>query len=116
MPKGTDAEKAARKTAMQAAYKGAAEVPLDTMRASVEALHLAKLAAEKGNRNAITDAGVAALLAGAAMRGAALNVRVNLAALKDEDARADLEERMASLQGEGEAVARDVATIVESAL
>jgi len=115
-PKGTDAERAARKEAMQAAYRGAAEVPLDTMQACVEAFHLAKMAAEKGNRNAITDAGVAALLAGAAMRGAALNVRVNLAALKDEAARAGLEGRMASLQGEGEAVARDVATLVEHAL
>ncbi|TLZ50671.1 MAG: cyclodeaminase/cyclohydrolase family protein, partial [Methanobacteriota archaeon] len=52
--KGTDAEREARKEAMQAAYKRATEVPMETIRACVDALDLAKLAAEKGNRNAIT--------------------------------------------------------------
>lgn len=83
LPKATDAERAARKAAMQAAFKRASEVPMDTIRACLDALALARAAAETGNRNAITDAGVAALLAQAAMRGAALNVKINLAAIAD---------------------------------
>jgi glutamate formiminotransferase / formiminotetrahydrofolate cyclodeaminase len=62
----------------------AAEVPLETARAAVEVAQLAALLAEKGNTNAITDAGVAALLAVAAARGAAYNVRVNVQALEDK--------------------------------
>ena len=62
----------------------AAEVPLETARAAVEVAQLAALVAEKGNTNAVTDAGVAALLAAAAAKGAAYNVRVNVQALEDK--------------------------------
>jgi glutamate formiminotransferase/formiminotetrahydrofolate cyclodeaminase len=61
----------------------AAEVPLETARASVEVAQIAVLVAEKGTSNAVTDAGVAALLAGAACKGADYNVRVNVSALED---------------------------------
>ncbi len=83
-PKGTDAEKAARVEAMQAAYKRATEVPLETMEACSEVLELAAAALEKGNRGATTDAAVAILLAEAGLRGASLNARINLASIRDE--------------------------------
>ena len=99
LPKSTDAERAARKAAMQEAFRRATDAPLDTARAGIEALALARLAAEKGNRNAISDAGVAGLLADVAVRGAALNVRINLAAIADGAWREDRERALADLLG-----------------
>jgi formiminotetrahydrofolate cyclodeaminase len=116
LPKGTDAERAARKDAMQVAYKRATEVPMETIRAALDALELARLAAEKGNRNAITDAGVAALLAEAAMRGAALNVKINLAAIADAAWRATAEADVQGLLERGARIAREVVDLVESKL
>ena len=79
------AEAAARRAdAVRTALLKAAEVPLETARAAVEVAQIAVLVAEKGNTNAVTDAGVAALLAQAACKGAAYNVRVNVQALDDK--------------------------------
>ena len=84
MPKGTPEEKAARDKAMEEATLYAASVPLKTMEASLKALPLALEMAEKGNPASTSDAGVAALAATAAIRGAALNVRINAAGLTDK--------------------------------
>ena len=73
----------ARESAITAALLDAAAVPLETARACVEVAALAAAAATKGNRNAVTDAGVAALLAEAGCRAAAYNVRVNVQSLTD---------------------------------
>ncbi|MBI4416417.1 MAG: cyclodeaminase/cyclohydrolase family protein [Euryarchaeota archaeon] len=116
MARGTDGQRAARKEAMQAAYRRATEVPLQTMRACLEALELATEAAEKGNRSAITDAGVAALVAQAAMRGAALNARVNLASIADQGWRATREEELETLLRRAGEVAHGVDDIVQSRL
>jgi glutamate formiminotransferase/formiminotetrahydrofolate cyclodeaminase len=72
-----------RAQAITDALLGAAAVPLETARAATQVAALAATAAEKGNPNAVSDAGVAALLAEAACRGAAYNVRINIAALED---------------------------------
>ncbi len=83
MPKGTEEEKAARAAALEEATLYAASVPLRTMEAALKALPLALEMAEKGNPASASDAGVAALAAVAGIRGAALNVRINAAGLKD---------------------------------
>lgn len=101
LPKAGDAERAARKDAMQEAYKRATEVPMETIRTSLDALELARRAAEKGNRNAITDVGVAAILAQAAMRAAALNVKINLAAIADLVWREGIETELEALLRRG---------------
>jgi len=116
MPKATDADRAARKGAMQDAYRGATEVPMETVRAAIEALELAKSAAEKGNRSAITDAGVAALLAQAAMRGASLNVRINLAAVADPLWREAVEKDLEGLLERGAELAHAVDDLVRARL
>jgi glutamate formiminotransferase/formiminotetrahydrofolate cyclodeaminase len=85
LPKTTDAEKAARVAAIQAANKGACEVPLKTMALAVEALKHGLVIAEKGNKNSITDAGVAGFCLKTALQGALLNVFINLPGIKDED-------------------------------
>ena len=84
MPKGTAEEKAARDKALEEATLYAAQVPLMTMEAALEALPLALEMARSGNPASASDAGVAALAATAGIRGAALNVRINAASLKDK--------------------------------
>jgi len=85
MPRQTEEEKAARRAAIQAALKGATDVPMKVAEACVKVLDLCTPAAEKGNVNAVSDAGVAALMAEAGLRSAALNILINLGAIKDED-------------------------------
>ena len=84
LPKEPADAAARRSETVTNALLKAAEVPLETARAAVEVAQLAALVAEKGNTNAVTDAGVAALLASAAARGAAYNVLVNVQALEDK--------------------------------
>ena len=84
MPKETDEEKAARQQAMQAALKSAAEVPLEVMENCLEALKTTYNAVGKSNTNAASDLGVAALGLGAGVKGAWLNVKINLSGIKDE--------------------------------
>lgn len=83
MPKGTDEEKAAREKAMEEATLYATKVPIKTMTAAAKALPLARQMAETGNPASASDAGVGAIAALAAIRGAELNVRINAAGLKD---------------------------------
>lgn len=85
LPKGTDEEKAQRRQAIQAATRLATEVPFRVVEVSLEVLKLAKEMAFFGNKNALSDAGVAGLLGVAACRGAAYNVLINLPGLKDEE-------------------------------
>lgn len=85
MPKGTKEEKEARAAALQAATLYATEVPLRTMKASFEAFEILQAMAEKGNPASVSDAGVGALAARAAVLGAWLNVRINAAGLKDRE-------------------------------
>jgi len=85
MPKGSDQDKKARRRSLQAATRQATEVPLQVMRRSQRVVRLAARMAEIGNRNALSDALVAAELGRAAVRGAAYNARINLSGLSDED-------------------------------
>jgi glutamate formiminotransferase/formiminotetrahydrofolate cyclodeaminase len=79
------------------ALLSAAQVPLETARACARVAELAAIAAEKGNTNAASDAGVAALLAEASCRGAVLNVRINVASLEDKSLGAGLLEEAKQL-------------------
>jgi formiminotetrahydrofolate cyclodeaminase len=83
LPKGTDEEKRARSERIQEALRAATETPLDVMRACDRALQLARVVATFGNRNASSDVGVAVELLRAALRGARLNVDVNLGSITD---------------------------------
>ena len=83
LPKSTDEEKAARGDAIQRALKGATDVPLEVMRRSVEALRQGVEVARNGHRAASSDVAVAFELLDAGLRGAALNVQINLEGLSD---------------------------------
>ena len=97
LPKEPADAAARRSEAVTNALLKAAAVPLETARAAVEVAQIALAVAEKGNTNAMTDAGVAALLAEAACRGADYNVRVNVSALEDPSKGAGLAAESAKL-------------------
>ena len=92
LPKGTHDEQARRTQALQAATKGAIDVPLRVMKLCEKALPFVERVAEKGNKKSISDAGVAALVLHAAVKGAWLNVLINLPGLPDNEGRAIHEE------------------------
>lgn len=83
MPKSTDEEKAARAEALEKATLYATEVPLNTMKTAYDAFELLEAMAREGNPASVSDAGVGALAARAAVLGAQLNVRINASGLKD---------------------------------
>lgn len=86
LPRDTEEQRAVRVARVADATRAATEAPLATARAAAEVLSLAETLAPIGNRHAISDVGVAALLAVTALRGAALNVRINLPFLEPDDA------------------------------
>jgi glutamate formiminotransferase/formiminotetrahydrofolate cyclodeaminase len=96
-PKATDEEKAVRKAGIDAAMRGATEVPLETLRLVVEALELGVTVAALGNRSAVSDVSVGAGLLEAAANGATANVRINLEGLGDEEYRRDTAESVAGM-------------------
>jgi len=85
LPRDTPEEKAARSAAIQEALKKATVVPMQIAETCVKVLDLCTPAAEKGNVYAVSDAGVAALMAEAGLRSAALNVLININAIKDRE-------------------------------
>jgi formiminotetrahydrofolate cyclodeaminase len=90
LPRGTERERHARDVQVATATREATMAPLETARRSATVLELAERLAPIGNTNAVSDVGVGALLAATALRGAGLNVRINLPYLAADDAlRAD---------------------------
>lgn len=100
MPKKTDEEKSARAKALEEATLYATEVPLRTMRKAFEVFGIVEAMAQNGNPASVTDAGVGALAARAAVRGAALNVRINAAGLKDRAAADSILTEAAAIESE----------------
>jgi formiminotetrahydrofolate cyclodeaminase len=84
LPKGNDDEIEARRAEIRRATLVAAQVPLETARASLKLLQVLTPLAEFGNANAISDVGVSSLLASAACKGALMNVEINLSSLPDD--------------------------------
>ncbi len=114
MPENTDTERQVKRDAVEAATRHAAEVPLETMQHALKALQGARVAAEKGNINAITDAGVAAHALMAAIEGAALNVRINLNNLHDRDYVQRMNTEVERIITEGRQLKEATLQIVES--
>jgi glutamate formiminotransferase / formiminotetrahydrofolate cyclodeaminase len=116
LPKEGDAALAARERAIDEALVGAAEVPLETARACALVAELAASVATLGNTNAVSDAGVAALLAEAACRGAAYNVRINVAGMTRKERGAALVEEARQLEYVVSQAAATAAAAVERAI
>lgn len=114
LPKGTEEEKKNRTLAVQSATRTAIEVPLQVMETAASSFDIIRAMAEKGNPNSVSDAGVGALCARAAVRGAFLNVKINAAGFDDAAFVASVMtkgEKLASLATREE---EDILSIVES--
>ena len=85
LPKDNDDQKALRNAAIQEATKEAALVPLECMKHGIDALALALAVAQRGNLNSVSDAGVSALMIGAGIEAAALNVKINLTGIAETE-------------------------------
>jgi len=105
-----------RERAIQDATKQAASVPLEVMEKAFEVLKLAKIVAEKGNVNTVSDAGVAALLAKAAIEGAGYNVKINLSSISDQDFVNQTKERFDRITAESVSFAEGIKKTVEEKL
>ena len=112
LPKETDEEKNARASAVEQAARHAAEVPMETARCAATLLSRVPLVAEKGNPNAASDAGVAALLLAAAAEGALLNVGINLGSIKDPAVVQAMEKETARISGDVERYRAQVIALV----
>lgn len=116
MPKQTEKDKNNRNIAIQEAYRQAVEVPLSVMNDCFELLKLLPAVAEKGNKNAVSDAGVAARMAFAGLEGAALNVKINLPSIKDKGYAEFASKKVMDFQTGSADCLKTVLSIVESQL
>jgi glutamate formiminotransferase/formiminotetrahydrofolate cyclodeaminase len=114
LPKESADEKAARSAAIQLANKYAAEIPLRVMETALRSYQILAEMAEKGNPASISDVGVGLLATRAGIDGAALNVRINLAGLKDENLKSALQEKMRRFRAESESEFKEIDQIIES--
>src|SRR5713101_6618699 len=114
LPKESAEEKAARSAAVQAASKYAAEIPLRVMETAFTSYPLLAEMAEQGNPASISDVGGGLLATHACISGAALNVRINLAGLKDEKVKSTLREKVRRINAESESEFKRIDRIVES--
>lgn len=114
MPKGSDDERARREEALEAATLYATRVPLTTMKKAVETFPLLEAMALEGNPASVSDAGVGALAARAAVLGAELNVRINAAGLRDRKAADQLVVEAASIAAAACEAEKKVLEIVNS--
>lgn len=85
LPKGTEEEKEIRKNSIETAMKNAALVPLDVAKRALNIMSFAEKVIEKGNKNAVTDGAVAAMMARTAVLSALYNVKINLGSIKDAE-------------------------------
>jgi len=112
LPKETEEEKTSRSSAIASANRTATEVPMRTARAAARLLALLPELVEKGNPNALSDAGAAALLLEAAAEAALLNVGINLGGVGDPAFVAEMQRETASIQVEAQRVRDQVLSAV----
>ena len=116
MPKGTDEEKRLRSAAIQAGTLFAAQVPLQTMKVATKVFALCRAMVEQGNPNSVSDAGVGALAARAAVIGAGLNVKINAASLKDKEQAARLIQEVEQLIAAAKQEEAEILALVEKVI
>ncbi|MBU4189986.1 MAG: glutamate formimidoyltransferase [Candidatus Thermoplasmatota archaeon] len=114
MSKETDEDKQKRRNAIQDALKNAANVPLDVMKQGINVLTLAKIVSEKGNKNAVSDAGVAALMSLAGMNSAMLNIEINLSGIKDEKFVSEMKNEVETLTVNGKRMKDEIIKTVKN--
>ncbi len=113
LPKSSDAEKAARKQAIEDASKYAMEVPFKVMQKSLDSMAVMKAMAEVGNPNSVSDASVGALCARTAVRGAFMNVRINASGVEDKAFVNNLLEKGGQIERDAKAMEVEILKIVD---
>src|SRR6266576_1925932 len=116
LPKESAEEKAARSAAIEQATKHAAEIPFKAMETAFKSYQLLSEMADKGNPASISDVGVGALATRACIEGAAMNVRINLAGLKDEKFKSAFVEKVRKISADSEARFKEINCVVEKKL
>ncbi|ARC84514.1 formiminotransferase-cyclodeaminase family protein [Clostridium argentinense CDC 2741] len=114
MPKDTEEEKKVRSEKIQLGYKKSLEVPLSTAKAAFELYKHILIAAQYGNKNAVSDAGVAALMTQSAIEAAILNVKINMSSIKDEEYKSGIEKDIENISSEGTRLKEEILKIVNS--
>ena len=113
LPKSTDEEKLARTNAIQEATKFAIEIPFQVMMASYNSMEVIKAMAEIGNPNSVSDAGVGALCARSAVKGAFMNVRINTNGYNDKVYVAETLKRGKEIENKAIALEEEILKIVD---
>ncbi len=116
MPKSSDEQIEARQAAIAESSRNATLVPMQVIECSLDAMRLARVVAEKGNPNSITDAGVAGLMAMAGVEGAGYNARINLKDLDDAKFKKEISDRLAILMPEAQKISAEIRELIEKAL
>jgi len=116
LAKNSPEEKAARTASIEEATKHAAEVPLKVMETAAKSYELLSEMANNGNPASVSDVGVGALATRACIRGAAMNVRINLGQLKDKKFRSRLQKRVQKVSADSEALFKKIIRMVERKL
>ena len=116
LPKDSAEEKTARSAAIQAANKHAAEIPLRVMQTAFKSYEILTEMAKKGNPASISDVGVGLLAVRACVDGAAMNVRINLAGLKDKKLESTLLEKVKQISVESDSKFKEINHVVEKKL
>ena len=108
LPKSSDEEKSARTQAIQKALQHASQVPLETAELAARVIELTGQVVTKGNPNAVTDGAVAAMLARTAALAGAMNVRINLASIKDREFVTQMTDRVDDLESRVKKIEEDI--------
>ncbi|WP_291579526.1 cyclodeaminase/cyclohydrolase family protein [Clostridium sp. UBA6640] len=114
MPKDSEEEKKVRSEKIQLGYKKSLEVPLSTAKAAFDLYKYILIAAQYGNKNAISDAGVAALMTQSAIEAAILNVKINMSSIKDEEYKNGIGKDIENISSEGTRLREEILKIVNS--
>jgi glutamate formiminotransferase/formiminotetrahydrofolate cyclodeaminase len=116
LPKKTEEQKEEKAKAVEAASKEATLVPFRVLENSIEALMLAKEVALKGNKNSLSDAGVAGLTAQAAAEGAYYNIMINLPDIQDSEFKSKIKKQAISLKNKSMKLGDELREFIEKEL
>lgn len=116
LPKETVDEKSTRSAKIQEGYQKALEIPLSVAEESYKIYEYVKIAAELGNKNAISDAGVSALMLQASIESAILNVKINLSSIKDQTYKAEISAGCEGLIKQGRIKRDEILSIVNDCM
>lgn len=108
LPKNTDEEKAIRDREVEKATINAMDVPIKILDLSIDTLRLIDIFVEHGNMGAMSDVGIGAILLNASVKGAVLNIKINLSSISDKELINSLKLKCEKLVGEGDIIAARV--------